>query len=899
MSIFRNTLSDVAMTLALLGVGIEAYAIPAIPEPIRVTQTDGSVITLCMHGDESGFVIVTPDNLPVVKNSVGIYEYANPWDTSKCSGMRVSDIDMRTPAEKTWIATSGILSAPARAIRNEVVSTRKMPHGPAKVKISDYPTIGRQKALVVLVEFADRQFSTMEDAWSYYNGMLNQPGFTYKNGADGSARDFYLDSSGGLFDPDFVVIGPVQLPGTVDFYGADTDNKLDPNAWQMIVDACNAIDDEVDFSEFDADNDGAVDSIYFFYAGFGEADSSRGEVIWPHNGLLRDNWGVDLELDGKIINNYACSNEIRFNSAPTWLPVGIGTFVHEFGHVLGIADHYDTRYSSGRIGVEQWDTMAAASYNNNQNTPPAFSTFERAELGWMELTEVDPLQEGVLSVPVLTGEDPHALVVRVPDDATDEYFIIERRNKTGWDSTLPAEGVLVWHIDMVEKLWKTNDINIDPVHQHIDIVEADGTENATSYHSDVFPGTGKVTTFDFNAWSGEKLFSFDHVEQLPDETLLILGGTNFIPTTPEVTAHDVHGTSFIVAWDPNNDALGYVLSVYDTLGEPVGDFGEVLMNEVTEIEVSGLSPMSEYTVKVTAIAGSYRSEAATLTVNTGSLEFFESTPLNLAVTNYGDGRFETSWENLPDATDYEVTLYRMEFSEPVIHSYGFDDGVAGMPEGWSTNSSKMSKPVFGEKSPALQLAKDGDWIEFIYPGSEIASLAFYQFSQLDSNMIKIEAFNNENELVMESSVQVSSEGTIESIMIPDAERVRITFERSGGYVVIDDIEIGVRSLEGIPCEPYVSVPTSGQTSLIIENLDDDVEYAFTVTGFNGVEKSRTSEMLRFIPSTLVVGIDAVGASDNIIEEWFDLSGHKVVSDQLPAGVYIIRKGTKATKVMIE
>ena len=249
-------------------------------------------------------------------------------------------MNLRTPSEKNWISTSGILTASVITIGNRPLRQLKRSFAPSKTKISNYPTIGRQKALVVLVEFSDRKFSTMEDVWGYYNGMLNEPGFTYKNGANGSVRDFYLDSSGGIFDPEFIVIGPVQLNNTLAYYGEDTDNTLDPNACQMVVDACRLIDDEVDFSEFDADNDGYVDSIYFFYAGFGEADSNKSESIWPHNGLLKDNWKIDLELDGVIINNYACSNEIRYSTSYPLLPVGK---LYLGAHRCGTMGYYGSR----------------------------------------------------------------------------------------------------------------------------------------------------------------------------------------------------------------------------------------------------------------------------------------------------------------------------------------------------------------------------------------------------------------------------------------------------------------------------------------------------------------------------------------------------------------------------
>ena len=45
----------------------------------------------------------------------------------------------------------------------------------------------------------------------------------------------------------------------------------DANAPQMIIDACNAIQGQVDFSKYDWDDDGEVEQVYVIYAGEGEA----------------------------------------------------------------------------------------------------------------------------------------------------------------------------------------------------------------------------------------------------------------------------------------------------------------------------------------------------------------------------------------------------------------------------------------------------------------------------------------------------------------------------------------------------------------------------------------------------------------------------------------------------
>ena len=239
--------------------------------------------------------------------------------------------------------------------------------------ISDFPTIGRQKSLVILIQFSDVKFSSIDNPHQFYDDMLNKEGFTWSNGANGSARDFYLQSSNSLFDPDFTVVGPVTLSNKATYYGSD-DEGQDFRMGEAIKEACELVDDEVDFSEYDTNGDGYVDNIYFFYAGGGQADDPNGtELIWPHSAIVEEAWDMKLVYDDKVIGHYACSNELRYSAVGDLQPSGIGTFVHEFGHVLGLVDHYDTSYGYFTFGLGAYDTMASGSYNNNMHTPPLFS----------------------------------------------------------------------------------------------------------------------------------------------------------------------------------------------------------------------------------------------------------------------------------------------------------------------------------------------------------------------------------------------------------------------------------------------------------------------------------------------------------------------------------------------
>ena len=632
-------------------------AIPAYPFPFEVSQPDGTVITIQMQGDEHGFLILTDDGYPLVQNPItATYEYAKISEGILVgSGIAAAPRQSRTAEAVSYLESMDIEAmtriAESQWNRGRQSHSNSIHRAPQRVLINDFPSHGTQKSLVILVEFSDKKFVSVADPHSYYNNMLNQEGFTHENGAHGSARDFYHACSMGQFDPQFDVVGPVELPHPQGYYGGDSMTLMDTTVYKMVIEACVMIDDDVDFSQYDLNGDSMVDNIYFFYAGYGQADSGESSAIWPHSAKLQEDWHLEpLVLDGVIINRYATSNEIRYGTFPNFQPVGIGTFVHEFGHVLGIADHYDTMGQSGRIGVQAWDTMAAASYHDNQNTPPLFSAFERGELGWLNYSDITPTQEGVLKIPVLS-EANEALRIIVPDTDGREYFIMENRQQRDWDSFLPGHGMLVWHIDMDEDAWFENMVNVLPNHQRIDIIEADGSETATSYTGDPFPGSKKVTQYDFYGWNSGKFYSFDYVEETDSTINVLLGGTVYKPAVPQLTVSDVHGSMFTLSWPAIEEAKTYLLTVSE-----IGDDGSMVSvdaydqlsleesGESGSITINDLTPQTRYIVEMTAHIGSYASDKAIVDVTTGVLEFFEMRPIATDASNIVEGGFTAHWE---------------------------------------------------------------------------------------------------------------------------------------------------------------------------------------------------------------------------------------------------------------
>ena len=154
------------------------------------------------------------------------------------------------------------------------------------------------------------------------------------------------------------------------YYGENDYRGDDSNPQKMAIEACQQLDATVDFSEYDRDNDGYIDNVYIFYAGRGEASGGSSSTVWPHSWEVSAVESQTYYFDNVILNRYACGNEWEGDK-----PDGVGTFIHEFSHVLGLPDLYSTSYSSA-FTPGSWSAMDYGPYNNNGCTPPLYSVFE-------------------------------------------------------------------------------------------------------------------------------------------------------------------------------------------------------------------------------------------------------------------------------------------------------------------------------------------------------------------------------------------------------------------------------------------------------------------------------------------------------------------------------------------
>lgn len=367
-------------------------------------------------------------------------------------------------------------------------------------------SLGVQRVPVVLVDFVDKHFMVAEGDEAirhFYDLFCNgtRDGNLYKGaGSYGAVRDYFVQQSDSLFLPEFEVIGPVTLDKSYAYYGRNKGDTHDINVNAFVVEAVTGAQTMTDWSTFDNDADGMVDMIYFIYAGEGENGCDDENTIWPHE------YTNPRTIAGVKFGSYSCCNEVYDGKAD-----GVGVMCHELMHALGMPDIYDTS-GSGNYGMDYWDIMDTGCYCQGSYHPCGLSAYEKDFMGWRSLTTLErdqiahltlfPIGENGIGYKILNAQNNH------------EYYILENRQNTGWDTyigrgndQLKHHGMLVVHIDYSISRWSYNNINNTADHQCFTIIPADGdlysyTAVKTnedekrwkqSTHADPFPGQLGVT----------------------------------------------------------------------------------------------------------------------------------------------------------------------------------------------------------------------------------------------------------------------------------------------------------------------------------------------------------------------------------------------------------------------
>lgn len=475
------------VTMMLSLVAAVVFAVPALRGQWKLIKlTDGTQVKAQLVGDEHGHFWKTADGKAFLEDAAtGKFVQVEKEAVLKSAQQR------RAAANKK------------RAERRRVIA-----------QPSD-PVVGKKKGIVLLVQFKGETFEAKDLTHTMYTDMMNKVGYNGTAGFDKSVyydrsvHDYFLAVSEGQLDLEFDVYGPIQLKNESKYYGENLGGirAYDKAPEEMVKEACDAVDDQVNFADYDWNGDGEVDQVVIIYSGLGENAGGEANTVWAHEFWISDtslNHFKPLEYDGMKIDTYACSPE-KTGYEPGdgniyVFPAGIGVLCHEFSHCLGLPDMYDTG-NDENYGFNTYSVMDSGSYNGLDlpgYTPCEYTAYERMYVGWRQPVELTDDIEVSDMKPIAKGGETY---IYYNDNNPNEYFLLENRQHAlnlaqsyqqlyelagHFDCALEGDGLLITHVDFDQEIWENNYVNTtdDPFgigletdHQRCAVVAADNSYN--------------------------------------------------------------------------------------------------------------------------------------------------------------------------------------------------------------------------------------------------------------------------------------------------------------------------------------------------------------------------------------------------------------------------------------
>ena len=525
---FKRICLGVCLCLSSVGVwGAKANSIP-----VQVRQADGTTITVILRGDEHINWYTTLDGVLLVQAADNSYYVGKVTKDGRLIATQqlAHEAAWRSSAERNLIDkqdkdkfysyVSKVAEQSENSYNNRPLTRVTVDSGYGGVPY--FPHTGSPKVLVILAEFADTTFTIQNTKQVFTNYLMNEGHFTEtayrQNGNYKGVRGYFKDCSYGKFTPTFDVVGPVKLPKPQTYYGAGDDNITD-----LMTDACNAVDNEVDFSQYDANGDGMVDLVYIIYAG--HSANYRGNTstdIWPKSGTTI----ISKTFDGKSIRRYGVSNELagRENKKKEKETInGIGLFCHEFSHTLGLPDIYalpgTPAADQDNQGMEYWDLMDGGTEVQNGRVPSPYLAWEREAMGWMTIDKLTSDQQVTDLKSLENGGKAYKILNK---NVANEFIVLQSIQQggwyQGWTKTQIPKGLLAYRIsypyDKVNIFDFPNNVKGKP---RVIVVPADGevlsamnsggdlNKYITNLTNDLYPLGSKNSINEFKMYDGSKL----------------------------------------------------------------------------------------------------------------------------------------------------------------------------------------------------------------------------------------------------------------------------------------------------------------------------------------------------------------------------------------------------------
>mgnify|MGYP002623117761 CR=1 FL=1 len=579
------------LTFFLSGLTLWLLAAPVLRIRRTVTLDDGRTVMVTAHGDENFDYLLTDDG-EVVVESDGVFHG---------TGLTVPE----------YIAT--LPEGPLR-VRREVGSVASALVQPFGVK----------RIPVILAAFSDKKFSvanTDEKVNRFYDSFFNGADIYASTGNWGSVRQYFIDQSQGLFQPEFSVIGPVQLDSVYSYYGEQSGGTKDLRYSEFVKESfTKALSLEEDWMQFDNNGDGKVDMCIVLFAGLGQNYTNNygdKNTIWPQE------QPTQYTINGITLMGCSSGCEQRPVAASGGVITdvqtdGIGVIVHELSHAIGLPDLYDKKGVA--FGLDYWSIMDYGMYTRNAKVPIGYTAYEREFMGWQQ-TEVLDGPSTLHIAPFAQGGKGYKLV---NDANPNEYYILDNKQPVGWDwgvCSNRGHGMLVFHVDYSQGYWTGNNVNTDLNHQRMTIIPANGSligsnnatsraEWQTSLQGNPYPGitenheltdTSSPASLVFKGtYMGKPLVDIEEREDGIVTVKVMPLGTLDKPSSLEI--QDTESGSTTAIWDGPEEAELYNLQL-------LAD-GEVVLRQDSiggnSFRLTNLRANVNYTYAVQAIADKYR-----------------------------------------------------------------------------------------------------------------------------------------------------------------------------------------------------------------------------------------------------------------------------------------------------
>lgn len=512
LAVFSKNIPIICLILILVLFNVHiSQAAPAFKKDIVFTQPDGSSFIATPYGDEWNNGYETKKGFTILFDKLtSKWVYA---EREKDGLLKRTNIVVNKGIPTMPKHLRSLLPEKTEEVQLESYDLYDLAEGPV------LPTTGNQKALVILVQFTDRALMKTETQWA--DLIFNAITFS-------RVRHYFKETSYNNMDlvpasEDYGTTNNGVVIVTLPYNHPDTAGDTWDTNRHLTRDALIASDPYVDFESFDTDGNEylSADELHIiivvagYETAYGGTSTACSPSIWAHTWSLF--WDEPPTLDGKIVASWAGHGTYIQQGewhCATWDTPGhmatIGVTAHELGHSLWLPDEYDIDGSSNGIG--KWGLMGNGIWNTcsggySGNCPSHPTAWDKWYLNWLTPTQITEIQ--TVDIPDLTT-NPTVYQLRDNPNGVDwsfevtsgtgEYFLVENRQRTGYNSGLPGSGLLIWHI--WEGALASNSTNQNEAGKRlIDLREADGLNHLDSKTNngdagDPFPGTSNNVVFD-------------------------------------------------------------------------------------------------------------------------------------------------------------------------------------------------------------------------------------------------------------------------------------------------------------------------------------------------------------------------------------------------------------------